>query len=58
MVSFKFKGKNVTHNANELILESKLSVDEVCELVSYYSRLSRWWEFYYNSNQPVEIIQM
>jgi hypothetical protein len=56
MVKFQFKGKKVTHNAHELILENKLSVDEVCEFVNYYSKLCRWWEFYYNSNQPVEII--
>ena len=56
MIKFQFNGNKVTHNAHELILDNKLSVDEVCEFVTYYSKLGRWWGFHYNSNQPVEII--
>lgn len=55
MVRFQFKGKQVTHDAHELILKNKLSVNEVCDLVIYHSSLSRWWEFYYNSNQPRQV---
>jgi len=57
MVKFSFKGSKVTHNANQQILKNKLTIDEICDLVSYHSKLSIWWEYNYNSNQPVKVIR-
>jgi hypothetical protein len=58
MIKFRFDGKRVKHNLVDLIAIMKFSNDEIVDLTMYHLKLSRWWEFYYNSNQPAEVVRV
>jgi hypothetical protein len=58
MIKFRFEGKKVKHNLVEIIADTKLLNSEVVALTMYHLKLLRWWEFYYNSNQPTEVFRV
>ena len=56
MFRFTLKSDGIKSNLNELILTGKLSNNDLVDAVTYQYKLSRWWKYKYNSDQPVEII--
>jgi hypothetical protein len=54
---FRFKGNKIEHNLIDIFPHHVMTPDELVNFVKYHTMLKRWWEVYYNSNQPVEIIQ-
>ena len=57
-VKFKLSSDgSLSHNLMDIIPGRKLSTDEVVDLAIYQSRLSGWWRYKYNSDQPTEIIR-
>ncbi len=58
MIKFKLSSKGVEHNLMDLFPNHGMSPDEICDFVTYHSKLSRWWKYKYNSEQPVEIIRL
>ena len=55
MIKFTLKSDGIKSNIHDLILKGSITNSGVVDAFTYQLKLSRWWEYKYNSDQPRKI---